>query len=302
MSSALDGEPADLSPSLSDEALATIETQGDPIRSWARLPHAVVDEARLKIDEDGLHLTAVDAANVLMVDLHAPASGFESFEASGEFVAGLNVGRFRDALGWARKRGGDGDPVAIEFLEEPARMRVTITRENQQMQRVSEWFTLDPTSIRAEPNIPDLNLYNHATPGVDALRDAVGAIESYHDHAYLSRDGSDLLVATKADGDTTPKESDEDDHRNTTHQDAVRVVSTAWDKRDEKAAEADSSCFSLDYLDDVVATLSKAKADRVTLKWGEEFPSRIAFEYEDWGFTGHFMLAPRIQGSSPEEV
>lgn len=292
MSKALDGEPADLSPSLADDAVARIRTHGDPIRSWAQLFAPVVDEAKLRIDEDGLHLTAVDAANVWLVDVTAPAAGFEEFEADGETVVGLHVGRFRDAIQWARKRGSDGDPVAIEVLDDPERMRVTVTREDQQMQRVFEWFTIDSKSIREEPDIPTLELYNRATPGVEALNDAVSAIDDYHDHVHLTRDGADLLLATKASGDTRPvaEEGNTGDPAQ-----AVRFAATAWDTRDEDASEADSSWFSVDYVDDLTSALKGAKADRVVLMWGDEYPARFAFEYEDWGFSGHYMVAPRIQ-------
>ena len=292
VSEALDGEPADLSPTLTDDALATIQTHGDPIRSWARLLTPVVGEAKLRIDEDGLHVTAVDPANVFMVDLEAPAAGFEAFETSGEHVVGLNLARFQDAVKWARKRGDDGDPVAIEILDDPSRMRVTITREDQQMQRVSEWFNIDTKSIREEPNIPSLDLYNRATPDIDAFADAVDALDTNHDHTYLTRDGTDLLLASQAGGDTRPDE-DVDSDLDSNPEDAVRLAATAWDARDEDAAEADSSIFSNGYLADIASALPAAKADRVTVKWGEQVPARFAFEHEDWGFSGHFMIAPR---------
>ena len=76
----------------------------------------------------------------------------------------------------------------------------------------------------------------------------------------------------------------------------------SWDSRDEDAAEADSSVFSLDYLTDMADALATGKADRVTVKWGEEYPARFAFEYEDWGFSGHYMVAPRIQSGDDEEA
>ena len=294
MSKALDGEPADLSPTLADDALATIKTHGDPIRSWVRLLTPVVGEAKLRIDEDGLHVTAVDPANVFIVDLEAPAAGFEAFETSGEHVVGLNLARFQDAVKWARKRGDDGDPVAIEILDDPSRMRVTITREDQQMQRVSEWFNIDTKSIREEPNIPSLDLYNRATPGVRALRDGVQAMDEQHEKACLTRDGTDFLLAGSPEGHVSLGEDDEP-------ADTITCAATAWDSRDEDAAEADSSVFSLDYLTDMADALATGKADRVTVKWGEDYPARFAFEHEDWGFSGHFMIAPRITGETEED-
>jgi len=295
MSKALDGEPADLSPTLADDALATIKTHGDPIRSWAKLATTVVTEGKLRIDQDGLHLTAVDPPNVFLIDLHAPAEGFEEFETDGEHVIGVNFDRFASAVNWARKRGGDGDPVALEFLDDPGRIRAIITRENQQMQRVSEWFTINLDKVRAEPNIPAaLDLYNHATPGVRALRDGVQAMDEQHEKAYLTRDGTDFLLAGSPEGHVSLGEDDEP-------ADTITCAATAWDSRDEDAAEADSSVFSLDYLTDMADALATGKADRVTVKWGEDYPARFAFQHEDWGFSGHFMIAPRITGETEED-
>jgi len=294
MSEALDGEPADLSPTLADDALATIKTHGDPIRSWAKLATTVVTEGKLRIDQDGLHLTAVDPANVFLIDLHAPAEGFEEFETDGEHVIGVNFDRFASTINWARKRGGDGDPVALDFLDDPGRIRATITRENQQMQRVSEWFTINPDKVRAEPNIPALDLHNHATPGVRALRDGVQAMDEQHDSAHFTRDGTDFLLAGSPEGHVSPGEDDEP-------ADTITCAATAWDSRDEDAAEADSSLFALEFLDDMADALATGKADRVTVKWGEEVPARFAFEHEDWGFSGHFMIAPRIGGETEED-
>jgi len=162
------------------------------------------------------------------------------------------------------------------------------------MQRVSEWFTINLDKVRAEPNIPALDLYNHATPGVRALRDGVQAMDEQHEKAYLTRDGTDFLLAGSPEGHVSLGEDDEP-------ADTITCAATAWDSRDEDAAEADSSVFSLDYLTDMADALATGKADRVTVKWGEDYPARFAFEHEDWGFSGHFMIAPRITGETEED-
>lgn len=38
-----------------------------------------------------------------------------------------------------------------------------------------------------------------------------------------------------------------------------------------------------------------SKADRLLVKWGDEFPAEFHFEHDDWGFEGRYMVAPRLE-------
>lgn len=282
-----DDRSPDLQPETDDDAAVSILTNGDPIRSWAQLLAPVGGEFRVEFDQDGIHLCQVDPANVAMVELTAHAEGFPKFEVDDGFTFGLNLDRFQNAVKWARKRGGDGDPVAIDVYEDPARMQVRITRPDQQMTRFTEWFGIHPASIRESPDIPDLDLPNRAQPGVTPLRDGVKAVKTNHHQAYVTRDGATFIIGSQEGGETMPSGDDPED--------AIKFPNCAWDDRDDESAEGFSSLFSLDYLEDIATALHKAKADRLTIDWGEEFPTKIHFEHEEWGFEGQYLLAPRIQ-------
>ena len=52
--------------------------------------------------------------------------------------------------------------------------------------------------------------------------------------------------------------------------------------------------FSIDYLVDAIGALDAAKADRVTLSFGDELPIRIQGEWVEWGFTVTFTLGHTI--------
>jgi len=295
MSSAVEADDREgLKPESDDSAAVSILTNGDPVRSWTRISNAVVDECKLRVDSDGLHVTAVDPANVAMVKTTFPAEGLRGFElADDDLVFGVNLETFTSALKWARKRGEDGDPVSIDLFTDPDRMRVSITRPNQRMKRVSEWFGIDPDMIRQEPDVPDLDLPDRADPDPGNLIDAVGAVDDHRDYAFITRDDETFVLSTRDGGDTTLG-ADEDEGAESG---AVFMPETAWS---ENGDESTSSLFSLDYLEDLAAAIKKSKADRMTVHWGEEFPVKMFFDHEDWGITSQYLLAPRIESEVSE--
>ncbi|WP_158055955.1 beta clamp domain-containing protein [Halorussus halophilus] len=278
----------ELAPETDDDAAVSILTYGDPIRSLARLLKPIAEEYRVAFDDDGITASATDAATVSMVDLHAPAEGFDQYEVRDGHTFGLNLDRFRNAVKWARKRGGEGDPVAIDVFRNPDRMRVTVVREDQQMKRETEWFGISPNSIRDQPEMPDLGLPLSARPGVEPLREAVKAMKSAEDHTYVTCDDSTFVLASTKDGSTDLSEREGSDSN------AEQAISFPNAVTSDDT-DARSSIFSIDYLDAITLALDKSKADRVTVRWSEEFPVRLQFEHDDWGFEGQYLIAPRIQ-------
>lgn len=272
----------DLEVGVSDDAAVSILTSGKPIRCLTRLPTAVVNEAKVRFDADGLHIRAVDPANVGLIELTAHAEGFEAWrmpDEDEEIVVGMSLPRLTNALGWARMR-GDGDPVSIDVLTDPTRIRVSVTRPDQSVQRTTEWFGIDPDSIRKEPDLPNLELPCVADPDIVGFHDAVAAFED--DYAAVEYDASGSLVL-RADLDDDGEER-------------VTFPNAAWvDGDEDDALVGTSSMFSLSYLEDMAKAVKRSRADRLTIRWADEFPTMLHFEHEEWGYEGTFMLAPRIQ-------
>lgn len=268
------------------DADAYFQTTGAPIKSFASLLDPVADEFKLRITEDGLDVSAVDPANVAMVDLSFHAEGFGRYETDEDFTFGLNPDRFQDGIRRARIRGGP-DPVRVEVWRDPARMRVTILRPDHQMRLTREWFGIDPDSIRQEPDIPDLELPCRARPGVEALREGVEAMDDF-DHAWMSGDAATFLVGTTPTRDVTPDESSAIGQ-------LVEYPNCAWNINDPEDTDEYESLYSRDYLNDFTKALKSGKADSLTVKWGDEYPAKFDFEQTEHGIEGTYMVAPRIQ-------
>lgn len=282
----LDGDDADLDFAAPDDADVSIVTQGDPIRSLACVVSGIVEEAKLRFDADGLSITAVNPTNVAMTDVEVPAEAWTGYECNGEIVVGMPLDRFKRALSFARKRSGDGDPVRIDLFESGtrARCRVAVLRPDEGVRRVSEFYTIDPDSVREEPDVPDLTLGNHAQVDIDPFRDVVESIQ--YDYGYLSRAGNTLLFGTQP---TRNYKLDDD----TDMVEIVEFTASAWS--DDDAGEDESSLFSLDYLSDIMQAIDTGKADHLTIDFGDELPAMFRSEWTDWGITADFVLAPRME-------
>ncbi|OTE98882.1 DNA polymerase sliding clamp, partial [Halorubrum sp. SD612] len=104
----------------------------------------LVDECKIRLNEEELSIRAVDPANVGMVDLTLEAAAFESYEADGG-VIGVNLARLEDIAGMANS----GDLIHLELDEETRKLHIEIDGLSYTL------ALIDPDSIRQEPDIPD---------------------------------------------------------------------------------------------------------------------------------------------------
>ncbi|WP_152043575.1 DNA polymerase sliding clamp [Salinigranum salinum] len=226
---------------------------------------ALVDEARIRVTEDGLTVRAVDSANVAMDDLELKAAAFESFEAS-PGTLGLNLDRLADPVRLASK-----DDLVQLFLDpESGKLIVVVDGLRYSM------ACIDSKTIRAEPTLPEFDLPVVVTVDRDVLQRGVKAADLVADHVRLRMEaGADaLVIKAEGDADAVTLELDGDD---------IEVL----------AAGDASTLFSLDYCKKLVRTIPAGTP--VTLDLGEDFPLILSYELADGDGTITRMLAPRIE-------
>ncbi|MCL9815944.1 DNA polymerase sliding clamp [Natronocalculus amylovorans] len=225
----------------------------------------LVDECKIRLNEDEFGVRAVDPANVGMVDLTLEAAAFESYEADGG-VIGVNLNRLEDIAGMA----GSGDLIHLELDEETRKLHI-------QVEGLSYTLALiDPDSIRQEPDIPQLDLPASVVIEGAQLNRGIKAADMVSDHIALRVDEAEEAFYIEAQGDT----------------DDVDLKLEREDMIDITVGAADS-LFSLDYLKDMNKAIPKDA--EVTIDLGEEFPVKLHYEFAEG--LGHvtYMLAPRIQ-------
>ncbi|GAA0205684.1 DNA polymerase sliding clamp [Halobaculum roseum] len=243
------------------KAIVSASTLRDALDSVSVL----VDECKIRLNEDELAIRAVDPANVGMVDLTLEAAAFESYEADGG-VIGVNLNRLEDIAGMANS----GDLVQLELDEETRKLHIQIDGLSYTL------ALIDPDSIRQEPDIPDLDLPAEIVVEGAQIARGITAADMVSDHIRLRVDEGEEAFFIEAEGDT----------------DDVDLRLDREDLIDLQAGPADS-LFSLDYLKDMNKAIPKDAEVRVEL--GEEFPVKLHYEFGEGMGQVTYMLAPRIQ-------
>lgn len=225
----------------------------------------LVDECKIRLEDDGLTIRAVDPANAGMVDLELDREAFESYETDGG-VIGVDLVRLEDIASMANA----DDLVHLELDEQTRKLHIRIDGLEYTL------ALIDPDSIRQEPDIPDLDLpATIVCEGRDIDR-ATTASDMVSDHIAFGVDSENELFYVDAEGDTDDVhfELDSDDLISLTPGEAHSLYSLDYLKKMNKAIPSDAE---------------------VTIDLGEEFPVQLGFEIADGQGTVTFMLAPRIQ-------
>ena len=168
------------------KAVINAEVFKDAIEAVSTL----VDEAKFRLNKDGMTARAVDPANVAMVAFDLNAKAFDSFEAS-ESEIGIDLVRFMDILGMAAK----DDKLELNLNEETRKLEI---RTGGLAYTLS---LLDPSSIRKEPKVPNLDLPAKIAVAGTELKRAVKAAEKVSDHMALGVQDKTFYVEAEGDLD-----------------------------------------------------------------------------------------------------
>jgi proliferating cell nuclear antigen len=234
----------------------------EALRDAIEAVSSLVDEVKFSLSEKGLELRAVDPANVAMVSLVVRPEAFDYLKVTpGEI--GVDLVRLSDVLSMADK----GENVQLELDEENHKLKIGVGSLSYTLSLI------DPTAIKKEPRIPELDLPAHVTLPGGELRRAVKAAEKVSDHVILGVSDESFYMEAKGDIDSLK----------------LKIPST--ELLGMKPGEA-RSLFSLDYLEDMSKAIGKAT--EVTLEMGIDYPLRVNFKLGQ-SIDISYLLAPRIE-------
>lgn len=262
----------------SREPVAEITTDGDTFKPFVNAARQVATEGRLELDADGLAVEMVDPANVQGITLALHADAFDAYDAE-TTLAGVN---FKTLRGLTRRaRVNHDDTLGLTFTKRHIHAEVARGYDAVDVVTDGRMEQIDPASVRQFDFPKHTNMdheFHTFTLSRTAFEDAVGHVASEADYLILRSEDGDVVIDT---GD--PDDAIE----------ATAVLEGLGGPEDV------SSMFSSDYTNDMLAAVSEAKADTVTVHYADEFPVYVDFAREnDDGepiLEGTVCQAPRIQ-------
>ncbi|WP_436926817.1 DNA polymerase sliding clamp [Halosimplex amylolyticum] len=232
---------------------------------------AVASECRMTFD-DGLVFRARDPADVAMAELRLDGDAFDRYTADGE-TFGVALDRLRDAVAMA-----DGEGIELA-LGESGRFDVNAGAVEY------AFAPLSAESVRRVEWIDAGSVDASAVIAAADLRRSVRAAALVADHAEVTVDPDERLLAVAASGDT-------DDVRLEFDDDDLEAL-------DPGPAGADpvESLYSVDYLRDIVGAIPDGVPVSVEFVGGGEGGCPLSLEHPiaDGDGTGRWLLAPRIR-------
>ncbi len=236
---------------------------GEVIKTATKAIVSLVSEARFHFKEEGLHSRAVDPANVAMVIVDIPRESFDAYRVDEEKTVGVDVNRVYDILKTVKKK----DLVEIK-IEDESHMKVKFGSVEYTV------ALIDPSAIRKEPKIPELDLPAKIVLDAGEFKKAIQAADKIADHVIFRSDETGFYIEAEGDIDKI-----------TFHMGEMELI--------EFNRESARSMFSVEYLKEFVKIAGSG--DIVTIHLGNNYPVRLIFDVADGKLKVEYILAPRIE-------
>lgn len=237
------------------------------LRDYLGVFTPLVEEAKVHWNDGGLEARFVDPANVCSVHpTTLSAEAFESFDAPGSATIGVPISKLVDRL-----KPADADAlVRLAVDMETRKLQIDYGRASQTLRLI------DPSAIRKEPDIHDLDLPNTATVEGAAWDEALTVADLVSDHVFVKGDPDERRFVVSAEGDS----------------DGAEVVFGDEDVLDAEVSTESESVFSLDYMQELAEPIPNDA--EVHLQFGHEFPIVVEWSAHDGALETTGILAPRI--------
>lgn len=218
----------------------------------------LVTEVRIKVNEFGLGITAIDPANVAMVGFKLPKSSFSQFDSKNE-VLGINL----DSLKQVLRRCGTKSSLILE------RKGNLLSIEIQD--RIKRNFILSMIEIESEEKeMPDLEYSSKVE--INSI-DFIASIEDCNvvsdSCSFIIKEGKFIIEARGLNSARSEFSGDE-----------AKIE-----------AEPCKAKYSLDYLGKFIK--GSKLSEKTILKFAEDHPLRMDIKTN--GMEINFILAPRVE-------
>lgn len=218
----------------------------------------LVMEVRIKINDDGLSIIAMDPANVSMVSFVLPKSSFSRFE-TGQEVLGINLENLKRIL----KRSSQGSSLIMEKKENTLSIQI--------QDRIKRNFSLSLIDIETEEKeMPSLEFSSmvelNSQDLVDSVEDCLVVSDAC---SFIIKDGKFIIEAQGLNSARSEFSGDE-----------AKIQ-----------AEDCKSRYSLEYLQKFIK--ASKLSDKTTLRFANDHPLRMDIKNDFMQIS--FLLAPRVE-------
>ena len=219
----------------------------------------LVTEVRMKVNDTGINIIAIDPANVAMVGFTIPKNSFSQFETDKE-ILGINL----DSLKKILRRCSSGSSVILEKKGNMINIQIH--------DKIKRNFTLSLIDVeREEKEIPNLTFTSgvklNSVDFADSVEDCAVVADAC---SFLIKDGKFIIEA--------------------------RGINSARSEfsSDEAEISSETNCksrYSLEYLQKFI---KGAKLfDKTHLRFSEDHPLRVDLKSDSLELS--FILAPRVE-------
>jgi len=218
----------------------------------------LVLEVRLKLNEFGLSIIALDPANVAMVGFKLPKSAFSEFE-TGEEVLGVNLDNLKKIL----KRCSKTSALIIEKRENTLDIKIE--------DKIKRSFSLGLIEVEGEDReMPQLEFCSKieldSQDLIDAIEDAAVVSDAC---SFIVKDNNFILEAKELNSARAEFSGD-----------SISIQ-----------AEDCQARYSLDYLQKFMKAAKLS--DKTRISFATNHPLRL--DFGDGSFSLSFVLAPRVE-------
>lgn len=218
----------------------------------------LVAEVRLKVNDFGMSITAIDPANVAMVNFKLPKNSFSQFESENE-VLGINLDDFKKIL----KRCGAGSSLILERKENLLNIQIE--------DRIKRNFSLNLIEIEGDDKeMPSLNFSSRVEINSSDLIDSVEDCAVVADACSFVINDEKFIVEAKGINSARSEFSGDEADIN---------------------AENCKARYSLEYLQKFIK--GSKLAEKTVLNFANDHPLRLDIKTESIELS--FILAPRVE-------
>ncbi|MFW3146391.1 MAG: proliferating cell nuclear antigen (pcna) [Thermoplasmatota archaeon] len=242
-----------------------IDIKVDTLKSVFSILTPIVGEVKLKADDEGWKIKAVDPAHVAMVDLTLGKDAFDKYEIE-PMELGLNVERLLEHL-----KGAKADDTVMMKLSEDNRLIVS-------MSNLTLKIPLVDASGFSDPKVPNLQLPVGIKLNSGELHKGLKVSASISDYITFDCSEDSLVMTSSEDLSSMTLELKKGEQYETINF--------------EKPAK---SSFSLDYFSQLMKGVGPNRD--IILNIGNSYPLKMEFDFSEEAGHARYLLAPRIESS-----